>query len=83
MIEKIKKCKYLKLLKKYKNLKKDYKDLAESYERIKVLNTQLQATNYEISYNNIDLKEQIKRYKKRNRQIREELNEKRYKNENK
>ena len=37
--------------------------------------------NYEISYNNIDLLEQIKKYKKRTREIRQELIEERYKNE--
>ena len=48
-------------------LKREYKELYESRERLKVLNTELQKKNYEISYNNIDLLEQIKRYKRRNR----------------
>lgn len=72
LMKKIMKNKYLKLLKKYRALKKEHKELEDSYERIKVLNTQLQTKNYEISYNNIDLLEQIKRYKRKNRQIREE-----------
>lgn len=72
LIKTITKNKYIKLLKKYKNLKREYKELYESRERLKVLNTELQKKNYEISYNNIDLLEQIKRYKRRNRQIREE-----------
>lgn len=83
LMKKIMKNKYLKLLKKYRALKKEHKELEDSYERIKVLNTQLQTKNYEISYNNIDLLEQIKKYKKRTREIRQELIEERYKNENK
>lgn len=75
LMKKIMKNKYLKLLKKYRALKKEHKELEDSYERIKVLNTQLQTKNYEISYNNIDLLEQIKKYKRKNRQIREEKTE--------
>lgn len=71
-IKKIINNKCIKLTIKNKKLKKKLKKTNEELEKLKRFNTKLQATNYEISYNNLDLLEQIKKYKKRNRQIREE-----------
>ena len=82
-MKKIMNNKYIKLTIKNKKLKKELKKTKDELEKLKLFNRKLQATNYEISYNNIDLLEQIKKYKKKNRQMREELIEKRYKNENK
>lgn len=75
--------KYLKLLRKNTKQKKEIKELKRIIEVEKKQIKQLQDMNYELSCNNLDILEQNKKYKKRNRQIRQELNEKRYKNENK
>ena len=71
------------MLIKNKKLKQEVNNLKEENEKLKKFNNELQKVNYEISYNNIDLLEQIKKYKKRTREIRQELIEERYKNENK
>lgn len=68
--------KCIKLTIKNKKLKRELKKTKDELEKLKLFNSKLQATNYEISYNNIDLLEQIKKYKRRNRQIRQELVEK-------
>lgn len=73
MIEKIKKDKYLKLLKNYKKLNKEYKKILKDNEIKDKLITELRALNYEISYNNIDLIEQRKKYQKKNKLLREEI----------
>lgn len=49
------------------------KEKEQELEKLKKFNIQLQNTNYEISYNNIDLLEQRKKYLKRNKQLREEI----------
>ena len=82
-IKKIINNKCIKLTIKNKKLKKELKAATEELEKLKKFNNQLQATNYEISYNNIDLIEQRKKYQKRYKQIKQELIEERYKNENK
>ena len=61
-----------KLKTQIKELKKDLKEEIEEKEKLKKFNYELQQTNYEISYNNIDLIEQKKQYQKRYRQIRQE-----------
>ena len=83
MIKKIMRNKYLKLLRKNTKLKKQIKELERIIEVEKKQIKQLQDMNYEISCNNLDILEQNKKYKKKNRKMREELIEKRYKNENK
>lgn len=72
MIERIINNKYFKLLKEYKQLKKDYKQAVKDNEIKDKLITELRAVNYEISYNNIDLIEQRKKYQKKNKILREE-----------
>lgn len=73
MLEKIKKNKYLKLLRNYRLAKKEIKQLKKDLEIEKKLNKELKDINYEISYNNIDLIEQKKKYQKRNKLLREEI----------
>lgn len=62
----------MKLLKNYKKLNKEYKKLLKDNEIKDKLITELRALNYEISYNNIDLIEQRKKYQKKNKLLREE-----------
>lgn len=64
-------------------LKQEVNKLIEENEKLKKFNNELQKVNYEISYNNIDLIEQRKKYQKRCKQLKQELIEERYKNENK
>lgn len=71
------------LKQRIKELKNIIKELEEERNKLKKFNYELQQTNYEISYNNIDLIEQRKKYQKRYKQIKQELIEERYKNENK
>lgn len=52
---------------------KDNKKLKKDLEIEKKLNNELKTINYEISYNNIDLIEQRKKYQKRNKLLREEI----------
>lgn len=72
MLEKIKRNSYLKLLRNYKQLKKDYKELLKDNQIKEQLINELRTVNYEISYNNIDLLEQRKKYQKKNKLLREE-----------
>lgn len=71
------------MLIKNKKLKKELSKVLEENEKLKKFNNELQKTNYEISYNNVDLIEQRKKYQKRCKQLKQELIEERYKNENK
>ena len=83
MIKKIMRNKYLKLLRKNSKQSKEIKELKRIIEVKNLQIRELQDINYEISCNNLYIAEQNKKYKKKNRQMREELIEKRYKNENK
>jgi hypothetical protein len=83
MIKKIMRNKYLKLLRKNTKQKKEIKELKRIIEVKNKQIIELQNVNYEISCNNLYITEQNKKYKKKNRQIRQELIEERYKNENK
>lgn len=60
------------LKKKIRELKKEIEESEEEKYKLKKFNYELQQTNYVISYNNIDLIEQRKKYQKRIKQIREE-----------
>lgn len=83
MIKKIMKNKYLKLLRKNSKQSKEIKELKRIIEVKNLQIRELQDINYEMSCNNLYITEQNKKYKKKNRKMREELIEKRYKNENK
>lgn len=76
MIKKIMRNKYLKLLRKNTKQKKEIKELKRIIEVKNLQIRELQDINYEISCNNLYITEQNKKYKKKNREIRQKLVEK-------